>query len=97
MENLILFGTSLGNLVHIVSQVEVVEQVRFHLRVYKLLYICRDPKDMFVSLRHFHRELKDKGKGKGNGIEFPLENGFELLCKRISLHDVGVFSSPHPE
>ncbi|XP_059639282.1 flavonol sulfotransferase-like [Cornus florida] len=45
----------------------------------KLVYICRDPKDVFVSLWHFLANVKSKENG-----HFPLEKAFELFCQGTS-------------
>lgn len=49
----------------------------------KLVYICRDPKDVFVSLWHFLGNVKHKEKDLK---EFPLVKGFDLFCNGVSLH-----------
>ncbi|KAK2972904.1 hypothetical protein RJ640_026656 [Escallonia rubra] len=45
----------------------------------ELVYICREPKDVFVSLWHFIGNVKAKGNEK-----FPLEKAFDLFCQGIS-------------
>lgn len=49
----------------------------------KLVYICRDPKDVFVSLWHFLGNVKDK---ETKIDEFSLQKGFDLFCNGFSLH-----------
>ncbi|KAL7001108.1 Sulfotransferase [Sarracenia purpurea var. burkii] len=48
----------------------------------KLVYICRDPKDVFVSLWHFVGNVR----GGGKGHLFPLEQAFDLFCRGVSLN-----------
>lgn len=48
----------------------------------KLVYICRDPKDVFVSLWHFIGNVRVKEEG----YLFPLEKAFELFCQGASLN-----------
>ncbi|MBA0813773.1 hypothetical protein Gohar_027595, partial [Gossypium harknessii] len=46
---------------------------------YRLVYICRDPKDVLVSKWHFANKLRTK--------ELPplsLEETFDLFCKGVS-------------
>ncbi|KAJ0089086.1 hypothetical protein Patl1_32806 [Pistacia atlantica] len=45
----------------------------------KIVYMCREPKDSFVSLWHYARKLK-------GGIQEPMSLGetFELFCKGVS-------------
>ncbi|XVF07467.1 hypothetical protein REPUB_Repub06bG0141500 [Reevesia pubescens] len=42
----------------------------------KIVYICRDPKDAFVSLWHFARGIK-----LNNNPNLPIDVAFELYCK----------------
>ncbi|XP_031281317.1 flavonol sulfotransferase-like [Pistacia vera] len=47
----------------------------------KIVYICRDPKDVFVSLWHYLNKLRaDKFEGT------PIERAFELYCNGSSLY-----------
>ncbi|XVF54467.1 hypothetical protein PTKIN_Ptkin05aG0182600 [Pterospermum kingtungense] len=48
----------------------------------KIVYICRDPKDVFVSMHHFFTRLM---KSKHNE-PLPLEKGFEPFSKRLSMY-----------
>ncbi|XP_055961055.1 flavonol 3-sulfotransferase-like [Mercurialis annua] len=44
----------------------------------KIVYMCRDPKDVFVSLYYFQKK-------KHSGVEFiSIENAFELFCRGVS-------------
>ena len=45
----------------------------------KIVYICRDPKDVFVSLRHFHHKMNPKGME-----DHPLEDAFECFCQGLT-------------
>ncbi|KAA8529126.1 hypothetical protein F0562_034075 [Nyssa sinensis] len=47
----------------------------------KIVYICRDPKDVLVSLWHFIGNVRAKEKG-----HFPLEKAFDLFCQGVSLN-----------
>ncbi|KAH7569951.1 hypothetical protein ACOSP7_017844 [Xanthoceras sorbifolium] len=46
----------------------------------KLVYLCRNPKDTFVSLWHFTNNLRLKEKGANS-----LEEAFEKFCRGVSL------------
>ena len=41
----------------------------------KIIYLCRDPKDMMVSLWHFSQIMEDHD----------LKDAFELFCKGVSM------------
>ena len=45
----------------------------------KVVYICRDPKDTFISLWHSVNKLRPKSKGT-----LPLEEAFESFCRGVS-------------
>ncbi|KAI4357967.1 hypothetical protein L6164_001879 [Bauhinia variegata] len=47
----------------------------------KLVYLCRDPKDTFVSLWHFTNRLRLKNMGTNS-----LEDSFEKFCRGVSLY-----------
>ncbi|EOY05823.1 Flavonol 3-sulfotransferase, putative, partial [Theobroma cacao] len=53
----------------------------------KIVYICRDPKDNFVSLWHFVRTAtRNNIKELKEGDLISMEEAFELYCKGISLY-----------
>lgn len=45
----------------------------------RVVYLCRDPKDAFVSLRHYLDEIKPEGS-----TMTPFDEAFELLCDGVS-------------
>jgi len=45
----------------------------------RVVYLCRDPKDVFVSLRHFLDEIKPEGSDTT-----PFAETFELFCAGVS-------------
>ena len=45
----------------------------------KVVYLCRDPKDMFVSLWHFSNKVRAQSRGP-----LPLEEAFESFCRGVS-------------
>ncbi|XP_006665139.2 cytosolic sulfotransferase 13-like [Oryza brachyantha] len=45
----------------------------------RVVYLCRDPKDAFVSLRHYLDEIKPEGS-----TMTPFAEAFELLCDGVS-------------
>ncbi|PNX60102.1 cytosolic sulfotransferase 12-like protein, partial [Trifolium pratense] len=45
----------------------------------KVVYLCRDPKDTFVSHWHFTNNLRAQSRGT-----LPLEEAFESFCKGVS-------------
>ncbi|XP_038686597.1 flavonol sulfotransferase-like [Tripterygium wilfordii] len=47
----------------------------------KIVYICREPKDVFVSLWHFARKHTPKDKEAVS-----LEEAFELFCQGVSIY-----------
>ena len=47
----------------------------------RIVYICRDPKDVFVSLWHFHNNMNPKGVEESTKEDLPLEDAFELFCE----------------
>jgi hypothetical protein len=47
----------------------------------KIVYICRDPKDVFVSMWHFMTKLQVNGNSFGS---MPLEEAFNLFCQGVS-------------
>ena len=51
----------------------------------KIIYICRDPKDAFVSLWHFVRKASPKGVESCCKEPICLEDAFELFCEGISI------------
>jgi hypothetical protein len=51
----------------------------------KIIYICRDPKDAFVSLWHFVRNGSPKGVESCCKEQLCLEDAFELFCEGISI------------
>ncbi|KAL3830592.1 hypothetical protein ACJIZ3_019394 [Penstemon smallii] len=46
----------------------------------KLVYLCRDPKDIFVSIWHFSNKLRLREMGTNS-----IEDVFDMFCKGISL------------
>ncbi|XP_017974845.1 PREDICTED: flavonol sulfotransferase-like [Theobroma cacao] len=50
----------------------------------KIVYLCRDPKDTFVSMWHFFRKLENNRPGEGDLVS--IEEAFELFCKGLSSH-----------
>ncbi|KAL3824004.1 hypothetical protein ACJIZ3_020033 [Penstemon smallii] len=46
----------------------------------KIVYLCRDPKDIFVSLWHFTNKLRLEKMGSNS-----IDEVFEMFCKGISL------------
>ncbi|XWS53904.1 hypothetical protein CRYUN_Cryun10bG0040400 [Craigia yunnanensis] len=51
----------------------------------KIVYLCRDPKDTFVSMWHFFRKIVENNK-PGEGDLVSIEEAFELFCKGLSSH-----------
>ncbi|KAF3431626.1 hypothetical protein FNV43_RR26357 [Rhamnella rubrinervis] len=47
----------------------------------KLVYLCRNPKDTFVSLWHFTNKLRSVSKATN-----PIEESFDKFCKGVSLY-----------
>ncbi|KAK6925150.1 Sulfotransferase domain [Dillenia turbinata] len=47
----------------------------------KIVYICREPKDVFVSLWYHTRKLVQRGKAA-----LELEEAFELFCQGVSIY-----------
>lgn len=47
----------------------------------KLVYLCRNPKDIFVSLWHFTNKLRPEEKGTNS-----LEETFDKFCRGVSLY-----------
>ncbi|XP_031260614.1 cytosolic sulfotransferase 12-like [Pistacia vera] len=47
----------------------------------KLVYLCRNPKDTFVSLWHFTNKLRPAEMGKSS-----LEEAFDKFCRGVSLY-----------
>ncbi|KAJ0085859.1 hypothetical protein Patl1_08003 [Pistacia atlantica] len=47
----------------------------------KIVYLCRNPKDAFVSLWHFTNKLRPKDKGVNS-----LEKAFDKFCNGVSLY-----------
>ncbi|CAL5018899.1 unnamed protein product [Urochloa decumbens] len=45
----------------------------------RVVYLCRDPKDAFVSLRHYLDDIKPKGSAMT-----PLAEAFDLFCDGVS-------------
>ncbi|XP_017974825.1 PREDICTED: cytosolic sulfotransferase 16-like [Theobroma cacao] len=54
----------------------------------KIVYICRDPKDTFVSMWHFFQRItKCNSKQElGEGDLIPIEVAFEFFCKGMSYY-----------
>jgi hypothetical protein len=50
----------------------------------KIVYICRDPKDVFVSLWHFLHKLDAKAVKASVMEDLQLEDAFELFCEGLS-------------
>jgi hypothetical protein len=50
----------------------------------KIVYICRDPKDVFVSLWHFLHKVRSKDGEISAMKELHLEDAFELFCEGVS-------------
>jgi hypothetical protein len=46
----------------------------------KVVYLCRDPKDIFASLWHFSNKVRPQSRGT-----LPLEESFEKFCRGVSL------------
>lgn len=46
----------------------------------KVVYLCRDPKDTFVSLWHFSNKVRPQSSGT-----LPLEESFDNFCRGVSL------------
>jgi estrone sulfotransferase len=46
----------------------------------RVVYLCRDPKDAFVSLRHYLDEIKLEGSGSMT----PFAEAFDLFCDGVS-------------
>ncbi|KAK7317777.1 hypothetical protein RJT34_02288 [Clitoria ternatea] len=46
----------------------------------KIVYLCRDPKDTFVSLWHFTNKLRPPSRGANS-----LEEAFDKFCRGVSL------------
>ncbi|XP_021290754.1 flavonol sulfotransferase-like [Herrania umbratica] len=72
----------------------------------KIVYLCRDPKDNFVSLWHFLRKVtRNSFKELKEGDLISVEEAFELFCKGISFygpyweHVLGYWNASleHPE
>ena len=51
----------------------------------KIVYICRDPKDVFVSLWHFSNKLSPKGMEASPMKEIHLRDAFEFFCEGLSI------------
>ncbi|XVF63032.1 hypothetical protein PTKIN_Ptkin09bG0056200 [Pterospermum kingtungense] len=52
----------------------------------KIVYLCRDPKDTFISMWHYFRRAMESNKQEA-GVEgdlVPIEEAFELFCTGIS-------------
>ncbi|XP_073525480.1 uncharacterized protein [Phyllobates terribilis] len=47
----------------------------------KIIYICRDPKDTFISLWHFKNKIRPN---KDSTEPIPLEQAFDLYCRGVS-------------
>ncbi|TKY47053.1 Cytosolic sulfotransferase 5 [Spatholobus suberectus] len=47
----------------------------------KIVYLCRDPKDAFVSLWHFTNKLRPQSKGPNS-----LHEAFHKFCRGVSLY-----------
>ena len=50
----------------------------------KIVYICRDPKDVFVSLWHFLHKVRSKDGEISAMKELHLEDAFEFFCEGVS-------------
>ena len=50
----------------------------------KIVYICRDPKDVFVSLWHFLRKMNPKAMDASALEDLHLEDAFEFFCEGFS-------------
>ncbi|CAL5054995.1 unnamed protein product [Urochloa decumbens] len=48
----------------------------------RVVYLCRDPKDAFVSLRHYLDDIKPKGSSAA--AITPLAEAFDLFCGGVS-------------
>ncbi|KAK9707135.1 hypothetical protein RND81_07G174700 [Saponaria officinalis] len=46
----------------------------------KIVYLCRDPKDVFISLWEFANKLRPHGK-----VKLELEDAYDMFCKGVSL------------
>lgn len=47
----------------------------------KIIYLCRDPKDAFISLWHFTNMLRPKSRGMNS-----LQEAFDKFCRGVSLY-----------
>lgn len=47
----------------------------------KIVYLCRNPKDIFVSFYHFTNKLRPEGSG-----ENPMEECFDKFCGGVSIY-----------
>uniref|UniRef100_A0A7C8ZH59 Sulfotransferase n=1 Tax=Opuntia streptacantha TaxID=393608 RepID=A0A7C8ZH59_OPUST len=47
----------------------------------KIVYLCRNPKDIFISMWHFANKLRPQHKGK-----ISLEEAFDKFCKGVSIN-----------
>ncbi|XP_028803548.1 cytosolic sulfotransferase 12-like [Neltuma alba] len=47
----------------------------------KIVYLCRNPKDIFVSLWHFTNNLRLEAKGSNS-----IEDSFDRFCRGVSLY-----------
>ncbi|KAM7251690.1 hypothetical protein ACFE04_023573 [Oxalis oulophora] len=47
----------------------------------KMVYICRDPKDTFVSLLHFYNKMRLKTDGRA---PIPVEEAVDMFCRGIT-------------
>jgi hypothetical protein len=50
----------------------------------KIIYMCRDPKDVFVSLWHYSHKLSPKGMEALAMKELHLDDAFEFFCEGLS-------------
>ncbi|KAF8039206.1 hypothetical protein BT93_B1685 [Corymbia citriodora subsp. variegata] len=86
LENGLYFGQEIPNLASFVSPRLFASHLPYPLLPVsvkdsgcKLVYLCRNPKDTFVSFWHFANKMRSKGAG-----EMPLEECLDAFCRGAS-------------